>query len=99
MRNSLPCMRLQKGKTLVTNCMETIAHARKAAHQDDVVVSLKENHALPIAMEGGHAKMKQSILHLEAPQATEHMEKGKMSRGYFFCRLTKQQHKWRREAM
>ena len=36
--------------------METIAHARKAAHQGDVVVSLKVNHApLAIAMEGGHA--------------------------------------------
>ena len=52
--------------------METIPHARKAAYQDDVVVSLK---ALPIAMEGGHAKMKRSILLLEAPQATAHMER------------------------
>ena len=56
--------------------METISHARKAAYQDNVVMSLKENHALPIATEGGHAKLKQSILLLEASQATAHMEKG-----------------------
>ena len=66
MRKSLLYIRLQRGRTLVTNTMETIAHARKAAHQGDVVVSLKVNHALAIAMEGGHAKMKQSILLLEA---------------------------------
>ena len=46
MRNSLPCVRLQTGRTLVTNSMETIAHAKKAAHQGDVVVSLKVNHAV-----------------------------------------------------
>ena len=62
MRNSLPCMRLQRGRTLVTNSMETIALARKAAHQDNVDVSLKENYALPIAMEGGHAKSEPIIL-------------------------------------
>ena len=56
----------------------SISHARKAAHQDNVVVSLKENHALPIAMEGGHAKTKQNLLLLEALQATAQMEKGKM---------------------
>ena len=53
MRNSLPCVRLQRGRTLVKSSMETIAHARK--HHGDVVVSLKVNHALAIAMEGGHA--------------------------------------------
>ena len=53
MRNSLPCVRLQRGRTLVKSSMETIAHARK--HQGDVVVSLKVNHTLAIAMEGDHA--------------------------------------------
>ena len=53
MRNSLPCMRLQRGRTLVKSSMETIAHARK--HQGDVVVSLKVNHAIAIAIKGGHA--------------------------------------------
>ena len=51
-----------KKQNPVINSMETIAHVRKAAHRGDVVVSLKVNHALAIAMEVGHAKMKWSIL-------------------------------------
>ena len=74
MRNSLACMRLQRGRTLVINSMETIAHVRKAAHRGDVVVSLKVNHALAIAMEGGHAKMKWSILLLDAHPATAQLK-------------------------
>ena len=74
MRNSLACVRLQRDRTLVINSMETIAHVRKAAHRGDVVVSLKLNHALAIAMEGGHAKMKWSILLLDAHPATAQLK-------------------------
>ena len=62
--------------------METIAHVRKAAHHGDVVVSLKVNHALAIAMEGGHAKMKWSILLLDAHPATAQL-KEKMKQSLF----------------
>ena len=86
MRNSLACMRLQRGRTLVINSMETIAHVRKAAHRGDVVVSLKVNHALAIAMEGGHAKMKWSILLLDAHPATAQL-KEKMKQSVFLLEV------------
>ena len=82
MRNSLACMRLQRGRTLVINSMEAIAHVRKAAHRRDVVVALKVNHALTIAIEGGHVKMKWSILLLDAHPATAQL-KEKMKQSLF----------------
>ena len=82
MRNSLACVRLQRGRTLVINSMETIAHVRKAARRGKVVVSLKVIHALAIAMEGGHAKMKWSILLLDAHPATAQL-KEKMKQSLF----------------